>query len=103
MNIWICRYNVVFPYFQLVFITLLIYIEHDNKNTDALPYILKRFNNHPSLIKIKQLVNNQAKFSFQPVSFYTVKEVIEGLPSNKATAGEIPMKVLKKVDLILNI
>ena len=50
----------------------------DNKNTDALQNILKRFHNHPSLIKIKQLVNNQAKFSFQPVSVCTMKEVIEG-------------------------
>ena len=68
----------------------------DNKNTDALQNTLKRFHNHPSLIKIEQLVNNQAKFSFQPVSVYTVKEVIEGLPSNKATAGEIPSKILKE-------
>ena len=45
---------------------------------------------------MKQLVNNQAKFSFQPVSVYAVKEVIEGLPSNKATAGEIPIKILKE-------
>ena len=35
-------------------------------------------------------------FSFQPVSVYTVKEVKEGLPSNKATAGEIPIKILKE-------
>ena len=41
-------------------------------------------------------MNNQAKFSSQPVSVYTVKKVIEGLPSNKATAGEIPIKVLKE-------
>ena len=65
----------------------------DNKKTDALQNILKRFHNHPSLIKIKQLVNNRAKFSFQPVSVYTVKRVIEGLPSNKAAAGEIPIKI----------
>ena len=64
----------------------------DNKKTDALQNILKRFHNHPSLIKIKQLVNNGEKSSFQPVSVYTVKRVIEGLPSNKATAGEIPIK-----------
>ena len=57
---------------------------------------MKRFNNHPSLTKIKQLVNNQIKFSFQPVSVHTVKEVIEGLPSNRATAGEIPIKILKE-------
>ena len=68
----------------------------DNKNTDALQNILKRFHNHPSLIKTKQLVNNQAKFSSQPVSVYTVKKVIEGLPSNKTTAGEIPIKTLKE-------
>ena len=68
----------------------------DNENTDAIQSILKRFQNHPSLIKIKQLVNYQAKFSFQPVSAHTVKEVIEGLPSNKATAGEIPIKILKE-------
>ena len=68
----------------------------DNKKTDALQNILKRFHNHPSLIKIKQLVNNGAKSSFQPVSVYTVKRVIEGLPSNKATAGEIPIKTWKE-------
>ena len=45
---------------------------------------------------MKQLVNNQAKFSFKPVSVHTVKEVIEGLPSNKATAGEIPINILKE-------
>ena len=49
----------------------------DNQNADAFQNIFKRFHNHPSLIKIKQLVNNQAKFSFQLVSVYTVKEVIE--------------------------
>ena len=30
----------------------------DNKNADALQNILKRFHNYPSLIKIRQLVNN---------------------------------------------
>ena len=32
----------------------------DNKNTDARQNILERFHNHSSLIKIRQLVNNQA-------------------------------------------
>ena len=52
---------------------------------------MKRFRNHPSLIKI-----NQAKFSFQQVSVHIVKETIEGIPSSKATAGEIPVKILKE-------
>ena len=68
----------------------------DNENTDAPQNILKRFHNHESLIKIKQLVNNQAKFSFQTFNEHTVKDVIEGLPSNKATAGEIPIKIFKE-------
>ena len=68
----------------------------DNENTDALQNILKRFHNQRSLIKIKELVNNQAQFSFQPVSIHTGKEVIGGLPSNKATAREIPIKIFKE-------
>ena len=68
----------------------------DNENIDPLQNILKRFHKPPSLIKLKQLVNNQAKFSFQPVIVHTVKEVTEELPSNKATAGEIPIKILKE-------
>ena len=57
---------------------------------------MERFHNHPSLIKIKQLVNNQAKFFFEPVSVHVVNDIMEGLPSNKATAGEIPIKTLKE-------
>ena len=68
----------------------------DNENTDALQNILKGFHNYQCLIKLKQLVNNQAKFSFQPVTVHTVKEVAEGLLSNKATAGEISIKILKQ-------
>ena len=91
--------NVLNSYFDSVTVLLDLFswpTQTDNKNTDALQNILKRFHNHPSLIKTKQLVNNQAKFSSQPVSVYTVKKVIEGLPSNKTTAGEIPIKTLKE-------
>ena len=68
----------------------------DYENGDLFQNILKRFHKYLSLIKIKQLVNNQAKFSFQPVSVNTVRKVIERLPSNKATAGEIPIKILNE-------
>ena len=47
----------------------------------------------------KQLVYNQTKFSFQPISIHTVIEVMEGLPSNKATAGDIPVTTLKESGL----
>ena len=71
-------------------------IKAKNENIDAGQNIAKRFKNHPSLIKIKQLVNNQAQFFFQPAIIHTVKEVMDGLPSNKATSRMIPVKVLKK-------
>ena len=58
---------------------------------------MKRLHNHPSLIKIKQVVNNQAKFSFPPVNAHTVKEVIERLERlERSTAGEIPIKIFKE-------
>ena len=71
-------------------------IKTKNENIDAGQNIAKRFKNHPSLIKIKQLVNNQAQFFFQLVIIHTVKEVMDGLPSNKATSRMIPVKVLRK-------
>ena len=40
-------------------------------------------------------LTKQSYYSFRPVSVHTVKKVKERLPSNKATAGEIPIKVLK--------
>lgn len=72
---------------------------NDISYIDIIQNILEWFQNHPYLIQIKQIVDNQAKFPFQPVSAHTVKEVIEGSSSNKATAGEIPMKVLKESGL----
>ena len=95
--------DVLYSYFDSVTVSLDLFswsTQIDNENIDAVQNILKRFHNPPSLIKRKQLVNNQAKFSFQPVSVHTVKEVIEGLPSNKATAGEIPFKILKESGFI---
>ena len=64
----------------------------DNENIDGVKNISKRFRNQWILIRIKLVINNQANFSFQPVSVHTVKEVIEGLPPNTAIAVEIPIK-----------
>ena len=59
----------------------------NNENTDPFQNILKRFHIHQSSFKITQLA----------------KEAVEGLPSNNATAGVIPIKILKKVELLLSI
>ena len=74
----------------------------DNENIDGVKNISKRFHNQPIFIRIKLVINNQAKFSFQPASVHTVKEVIEGLPPNKAIAVEIPIKSWKKVYSLLS-
>ena len=52
----------------------------NNENTDPFQNILKRFHIHQSSFKITQLA----------------KEAVEGLPSNNATAGVIPIKILKQ-------
>ena len=90
--------DVLNSYFDLLTDSLDLFsssTQNDNDNTDALQNILRRLQNDSSLIKIKLVVNNQTKFSFQPVSELTVKEVIETLVSNKATAGEIPIKIFE--------
>ena len=52
-------------------------------NNDQVEQILVKFSKHR-----KQKVKINRKFSFQPVSEDTVKNVLKNLPSDKATAGE---------------
>ena len=59
--------------------------------------IVESFSNHPSIIEINQKFKWNKKFSFQCVSEATVRKVVKSLPSDKATAGEIPVNVLKIV------
>ena len=53
--------------------------------------IIKSFSNHPSIIKIKHKFKLSKKLSFQRVSEAIVRKVVKSLPSDKATAGEIPV------------
>ena len=57
--------------------------------------IIVKFFKHPGILKIKQNVKIKRKFSFQSVSEDTVKNVVKKVPSDKATAGEIPVDILK--------
>ena len=69
-----------------------------NVSCDKVQNIIKRFSNHPSIIKIKHKFKLNKKFSFQCVSEATVRKVVKSLPSDKATAGEIPINVLKNCE-----
>ena len=56
---------------------------------------MQDFFNHPSIIKIKYKFKLNKKLSFQCLSEATVRKVVKNLPSDKATAGEILVNVLK--------
>ena len=66
-----------------------------NISYDKVQSIIKSFSNHPSIIKIKHKFKLNKRFSFQCVSEATLRKVVKSLPSDKATAGETPVNVLK--------
>ena len=49
-------------------------------SNDKIEQIIVKFSKHPSILKIKQKVKINSKFSFQPVSDDTVKNVVNNLP-----------------------
>ena len=73
--------------------------ESVNSN-DKIEQILFKFSKHPSIFKIKQKVKINRKFSFQSVCEDTVRNV-KNISSDKATAGEIPVDILKNLRVLL--
>ena len=69
---------------------------------DKIEQILFKFSKHPTTLKIKQKVKINIKFFFQSICEDTVKNVVKNLPSNKATAGEIPVDILKNSEFCLS-
>ena len=63
---------------------------------ETLTKIIKKFENYPSTIKIKNKCLIKEKFSFQPASVKDVENVIKNIPSNKASGGDIPIQILKQ-------
>ena len=61
--------------------------------------IAKTFKSYFSIIKIKHKFKLNKKFPFQCVSEATVRKVVKSSPSDKATAGEIPVNVLKNSEI----
>ena len=58
--------------------------------------IILYFSNDTSILKIKEKLQLNKRFSFQHVSEATVTKVVKNLPSDKVSAGEIPIKILKE-------
>ena len=91
--------------FNLYFESVTAFLElsdwplQSNVSCDKVQNIIKRFSNHPSIIKIKHKFKLNKKFSFQCVSETTVRKVVKSLPSDKGTAGEVPINVLKNCEI----
>ena len=58
--------------------------------------IMLNFSNHPSILKIKEKFQLNKRFPFQHISEANVRKVVKNLPSDKVSAGKIPIKILKE-------
>ena len=69
---------------------------NEDLTEETVTKIIKKFKNHPSVLKIKSKYLIQEEFSFQPVSAKDVENIIKSIPSNKASGGDIPIQILKQ-------
>ena len=69
---------------------------NEDLSEEMVTKIIKKFKNHPSVLKTKSKYLIQEKFSFQPVSVKDVENIIKNIPSNKASGGDIPIQILKQ-------
>ena len=84
-------------YFESVTDSLSVFewIGESVSSNDKIAQIIAEYSKHRSILKIKQKVKINGKFSFQFVSEDTVKNVVKSLPSDKASAGEITIDILE--------
>ena len=70
--------------------------------TDPVDIALKKFENHPSILDIKEHVSVEAKFSFSKVETTDIKTEIRNLDIKKAgTFSNISAKQLKQVEKVI--
>ena len=74
------------------------YILHSSISiTDPVDKAINTYKNHPSILLIKQKLENVDHFSFKEVSIIEIEKKLRELNSNKATTfGNIPTKILKQ-------
>ena len=68
----------------------------ENMNNEKLTTIIKKFETHPSIMKIKSKYAIQEKFSVKSVTVKDVENIIKNIPNSKASGGEIPLNILKQ-------
>ena len=76
----------------------------NNISTEDLKETIKKYENHPSIIKIKETVRNGNDFTFKEMTNFDSEKEILKLDSKKANLqGNIPVKMLiKTYDIISN-
>ena len=62
---------------------------------DAVSRAVRKYSNHPSIIKIKSLFNSDNKFEFNHILPAKVGDQINKLKVSKSSRGNIPTKILK--------
>ena len=70
--------------------------KNENINNQKLTTIIKKFQNHPSIMKIKSKYAIQEKFSVKSVTVKDIENIIKNMPNNKASGGETPLNILKQ-------
>ena len=74
-----------------------LYVNNVTMIEDPIENIIQKFNDHPSILRIKEKGFSPNSFSFQSVSEDDVSEAINGLNSSKAYQKDnIPPKLLKE-------
>ena len=72
-------------------------VDFSSSITDPVDKAINTYKNHPSILLIKQKLENVDHFSFKEVSISETEKELRELNSNKATIfGNIPTKVLKQ-------
>ena len=69
--------------------------DNENDNEDDIDNMIKKFQNHPSILKIKENVSLEVGFKFRDVTVEeTFKKIISLDPSKACMKDDIPTKVL---------
>ena len=76
----------------------------DNAMLDKISNIVKKFENHPSILKIKEKVKIETKFHFSTISEASTREMINTMDKNKPTSyNNIPTKMLIETNYIISL
>ena len=67
----------------------------DNLSDDPLANAIRKYENHPSIIKIKSSVETTQLFDFSFVSSDDISKIINSLDPTKKANGAIPTKIVK--------